>query len=131
VAHVAFAYDAAVGIVLRHAVRTVPGAILAANTGVGAVQNHARDRILGIGFDGAASKACGLDAVIAAHRQMPALGFGIPSAFDFADAPPVDVGGIAVLLVASHDAALASDTFGHVEMKAVLFAGEHRALGNS
>ena len=43
VAHVALADDAALGVVLRHAVRAVPRAVLAADAGVGAVAHDAGD----------------------------------------------------------------------------------------
>ena len=51
VAHVAFAHHAAFGIVLRHAVGAVPGAVLAADAGVGAVQHDAGDGVLGVRVD--------------------------------------------------------------------------------
>ena len=44
VAHVALADHAALGVVLRHAVRTIPGAVLTADAGVGAVAHDAGDR---------------------------------------------------------------------------------------
>jgi hypothetical protein len=60
--------------------------------------------------------------MIAAHRQMQALRIRVPATFNFADAPPIDVRGISVLLVTSDDATLAADTLCHVEVKAVLLA---------
>ena len=51
-------------------------------------------------------------------------------ALDFAHAPPVDRRRIAVLFVAGHHAALAADALRHVEVKAILFAGFQRALGD-
>jgi hypothetical protein len=43
--------------------------------------------------------------------------------FDLANATPADVGGVAVLFVAGDLARAAADALGHVEVKAVLFAG--------
>jgi hypothetical protein len=42
----------------------------------------------------------------------------------------MNVGGIAILFIAGDHAALAADTPRHVEMKAILFAGVERTLGN-
>ena len=52
---------------------------------------------------------------------------GKDAAFEFTDAAPVEVGGVAVLLVAGYDAALAADALRHVEMKAILFTDAGRA----
>jgi len=68
--------------------------------------------------------------VIATHGQVEPLGIGIPSAFDFADATPIDLGGISVLLVASDDTTFTADTLRHVEVKAVLLAGGQLPLRN-
>src|SRR5688572_30163805 len=122
-AHVALTDDAALGVVLRHAVRTVPGAVLATDTGVGAVLDDAGERILRIGVDRAALEARRLEAVIAPHRQERAGRGREEPAFELADTPPVDRRGIAVLLVAGDDAALAADALPHVEVEAVLLAG--------
>jgi hypothetical protein len=46
----------------------------------------------------------------------------------FANPPPIDCGGIAILFVTSHYAALAPDTLRHIEVKAILFAGPQRAF---
>jgi len=130
VAHIAFSDDAALWVVLRHAIGAIPRTVLAADACFGTVQNYARDGILRIRIHGTSSQAGGLDAVIASHRQMQPLCVRIPAAFDFADPPPVNFGRIAVLLVASHNTTLAADAFGHIEMKAVLLAGQETALGN-
>jgi len=61
--------------------------------------------------------------VVAAHRKVMPLGVRIMAAFDFADAPPVEFGGIPVLLIASDNAAFTADALRHIEVKAVLFAG--------
>jgi len=61
---------------------------------------------------------------------MQPLGVRIPTAFDFTYSPPVDIRGIAVLLVASHNTTLATNAFSHVEMKAVLLAGQESTLGD-
>ena len=73
VAHVALADHAALGVVLRHAVRAVPRAVLAADAGVGAVQHDAGGRVLRVGVDRTAAQARRLDAVVAAHREVRAL----------------------------------------------------------
>ena len=96
---------------------------MAADADVGIVIDDAGETIFGVGLDGAAEHAGGLDAMVAAHGEVPALGEGEDAAFDFTDATPVDFGGVAVLFVAGDDAAFAADTFFDVEVKAVLFAG--------
>ena len=126
-AHVALAHHAALGIVLRHAVRAVPDAVLAADADLRVMIHDPGQRIFGISFHGTADQAGRLEAVIAAHRQVPALGFGINSAFDLADTAPVELRRVAVLLIAGHDAAFAADALGHVEVEAVLLAGFGRA----
>jgi hypothetical protein len=130
VAHIALADHATLGIVLGDAVGTVPGAVLATDAGVGAVDHDAGVGILCICFDGATDQAGGLQAMVATHRQVIALRIRIVSAFDFADSPPVDVGWVAVLLVAGDHAALASDALRHVEVEAVLFTGGQGTLGD-
>jgi hypothetical protein len=50
-----------------------------------------------------------------------ALRVWIPAAFNFSHAPPVDIGWISVLLVASHHTTLAADALRHVEVEPVLF----------
>lgn len=62
--------------------------------------------------------------MITAHREMKALRVWVLATFDFAHSPPVDAGWIAVLLVASYDAAFASDALVHVEVKAILLTDE-------
>jgi hypothetical protein len=62
---------------------------------------------------------------------MKPLRIRIPATFDFSDATPIDVRGISVLLVASHNATFASDALSHVEVKAVLLARPERTLRNS
>ncbi len=61
--------------------------------------------------------------MVTAHGEVPALGEGEDAAFDFADAAPVDFGGVAVLFIAGDDAALATDAFFYVKVEAKLFAG--------
>jgi len=57
--------------------------------------------------------------------------FRSPTSFDLTDAPPVDLCGVSILLVAGHHTTLATDAFSHVEMKAILLAGLERALRNA
>jgi hypothetical protein len=123
VAHVALADDTAFWVVLRNTVGAIPRAILAANTDFGAMQNYASERVLRIGVDGTAGQTGRFDTVIASHRQMQPLGVRVPATLDFTNSPPVDVRGIAVLLVTGDNTTLATNTFGHVEMKTVLLAG--------
>jgi len=61
---------------------------------------------------------------------MEALGIRIKAPFNFADATPVDLGWISILLIASHNAAFAADALCHVKMKPVLLARLKRSLGN-
>jgi hypothetical protein len=128
VAHIALADDTAVGVVLRYAVRAIPGAVLTANAGVRAVADDARHRILGVGIHRAAAQTRRLEAVVTSHRQIRTRRIREPSTFDLADPPPVDRGGVAVLLVAGDHAALAPDALLHVEVKPVLLAGTWGAL---
>lgn len=58
--------------------------------------------------------------MIAAHGEIVALRRRIYATFDLAYASPQDVGGIAILFVARHDAALTANALRHVEMEAVL-----------
>jgi hypothetical protein len=123
VAHVAFADDPALGVELRDGVGAVPDAVLAADAGFGGVKDDAGDWIFCVGVDGtAASAVCG-EAVVATHGEVVANGVGPGAAFDFSDATPTEIGGIAVLLVAGDFAGAAADALGHVEVEAVLFAG--------
>src|SRR6185312_3244184 len=119
-AHVAFADDAAFGVELRNGVRAIPYAVLAADARIRRVQHDPGHRIFCVSFDGAAFYAVGVEAVVAAHGEVVAHGVGIGAAFEFADTPPVDVGGVAVLLVAGDLAGAAADALGHVEVEAVL-----------
>ena len=121
-AHVAFADDTALGVELRHSIRAVPDAVLAADAGVGRVQDDPGDGVFRVRIDRAALEAIGIEAMIAAHREIVALRIGIAAAFDLADAPPVNVRGIAVLLIARDLAGAASDALRHVEVKAILLA---------
>src|SRR5262245_16298215 len=109
VAHVTFADYAALGVVLRHAVRTVPRAVLTADTGVGAVLHDTGRGILRVGINGAALQARRLEAVIASHREIGARGDREPPTLDLFHASPIDRRGIVVLLVAGDDAAFAAD----------------------
>ena len=68
--------------------------------------------------------------MVAAHRHVEALGIGINAALDFANAAPVQAGGIAVLFIASHHAAFATNAEAHVEVETILFALSRRAVGN-
>jgi len=61
---------------------------------------------------------------------MQPLSIGIPATLNFSNASPINIRGIAILLVASHNAALAADAFGHVEMKTILLVGRERPLRN-
>jgi len=90
--------------------------------------HHAGRGIFSIGFYRTADQARGLQAMIAAHRQVMPLYVRIVAAFEFADAPPVDRGRIAVLLAACNNATFAANALGHVEVKAILFSGLESAL---
>src|SRR5215467_11413699 len=130
VAHITFADDAALGIELRDGVGTVPDAVLAADAGFGGVEDDTGDGIFFIGIHGAAAKAVGGEAVVAAHGEIEARSEGPDAAFDFADPAPAYVSGVAVLLVARDLTGAAADALGHVEMEAVLLAGAKFALRN-
>jgi hypothetical protein len=95
------------------------------------VLDNAGRGILLIGIYRTANEARWLQAMITSHRKIKAVSVGIPSAFDFSYSPPIDFGRISVLLVASHNAALATNTLGHVEVKTVLLTGFQRTLRDS
>jgi hypothetical protein len=59
------------------------------------------------------------------------MSIGIPPAFNLSHSPPIDVRRIPVLLIAGHDAALATDALRHVKVKAILLTSLRKALGNS
>src|SRR5262249_3183735 len=130
-AHVALADDATLGVVLGHAVRAVPGAVLAADAGIGAVQHDAGRGVLGVRINRTTLQARRLQAVMTADRHIRTLGSRIPAAFDFGHVAPVDRGRVSVLLVAGHDTAFAADAFAHVDVKAILLAGAGRANGHA
>lgn len=62
---------------------------------------------------------------------MQPLRVGVPTAFDFTDSTPVDLGGISILFITSHDAAFAADALPHVEVESILFAWLELPLRNS
>ena len=130
VAHIAFADDAALGVELGDGVGAVPDAILAADAGVGGVEDDAGDGVFGVGVDGAAFDALGIETVVATHGEIVPLGVGVGATFDLADASPADVGGVTVLLVAGDLAGAAADALGHVEVEAELLVGQEGALGD-
>lgn len=68
--------------------------------------------------------------MVAAHGEMKPLGLGPIAAFDFSDAPPLDGCGVAVLFITSDDATLATDALRHIEVEAVLLAGQRKACGH-
>jgi hypothetical protein len=121
-AHVALSDDATLGIELRYRIGTVPDTVLTADAGVGGVHDNAGNGILFVGVDRATLEAIGVETVITSHGKIMPLGIGVAAAFEFTDAAPHDVGGITVLFVASDFAGAAANAFGHVEVKAILFA---------
>src|SRR5579863_2344209 len=127
-AHVALAHDSTLGVILRHSVGAIPNAILATDAGVGTVQNHARNWVLGVSLHRASDQAGGFQTVIAAHRQVMTLRIRVMPALHFANSPPIDCGRIAVLFVTSHYAAFATYTLRHIEVKTILFADPQRAF---
>jgi hypothetical protein len=123
VAHIAFSYYAALWIELWDGIGAVPNTVLATDTGVGGVQHNSCDRVLFIGIDRAATHTVRGKAVVASHREIVTYGLRPGASFDLADATPAKISRIAVLLVAGDLAGAASDAFGHIEVKAILFAG--------
>src|SRR5688572_8798702 len=124
---VALADHATLGVVLRHAVRTVPRAVLTADARVGTVKHDARGGIFCICVNRTSAHACRFDAVVAAHRQVRTERLRIEAAFDLADASPIYRRGVGVLFVARDHAAFAADAFAHVEVKSVLLSGTGHA----
>src|SRR5579862_594719 len=68
---------------------------------------------------------------IATHRQVQAMSIRIPTTLNLSNSTPVDVRRVAVLLVAGHNATLATDALRHVEVKTILLARFRRASGDS
>src|SRR6185369_13533467 len=120
VAHIALAHHAAFRVVLRHAVLAVPGAVLAADAGVGAVLDDAGKCIFRVGIDRASLQTGRFQAVVAAHGEVKSLSERVGPAFDFTNTPPVHVSRIVILLIACHLTAVATDALRHVEVEPVL-----------
>jgi hypothetical protein len=59
------------------------------------------------------------------------MSIGKPPPFNLSHPSPIDVRRISVLLIAGHDAALATDALRHVKVKAILLTSLRKALGNS
>ncbi len=129
-AHIAFAHHAALFIELRNGVGAIPHAVLAADAGIGRMQHDAGHRILGVGIDGATLEAVGVEAMVAAHGKIVAAGIGVGAAFNLANAPPANLRGVSVLLVAGDLAGAAADALRHVEVEAVLLSRLERPVGN-
>lgn len=70
VTHVAFADDAAFGVVLGHTVRAVPGAVLATDACISAMADDAGQVVLCVRVYRTAGHARGLEAVIAADGEV-------------------------------------------------------------
>src|ERR1035438_3893629 len=113
---------AALGVVLRHTIRAIPGAILTADADIRAMAHDSGGAIFGVRIDRASRHACRFHAVVASHREIVANRLRIDAAFDFADAAPENIRRVSILLVAGNHAAFAPDALGHIEMKAILFA---------
>jgi len=92
--------------------------------------HDAGDRIFLVRIHRTTDQARRLQAVIAAHRKMKPLRVRIESTFDFANAPPIDVSRISVLLIAGDNAAFAANTLRHIEVKTILLAWLERPLRN-
>src|SRR6185437_284287 len=127
VTHVAFAHHAALRVVLRHAIGAVPRTVLASNACIRTVAHDAGDAVLRVGVHWAASHACRFQALIASHRYVVSPRIRIRASFNLPHSSPQDVGGIAILFVASHYTAFAPDALRHVEVKTVLLAGTGHA----
>jgi hypothetical protein len=69
--------------------------------------------------------------MIAAHGQIKSLRIGVPPSLNFTYAPPIDFRRISVLLVASHNAAFATNALRHVEVEAVLLSRFELSLRNA
>jgi hypothetical protein len=54
----------------------------------------------------------------------------IPTALDLSNSAPVDFRWVSILLVAGHNAALATNALRHVKVKAILFAWFRKPLGD-
>ena len=129
-AEVTFSNHAAFSVVLRYAVRAVPGAVAASDTGIGRVQNQAGESVFGVRGDRTALEAGRLQAVITCHGEVQALGVGIRSAFDLTYLAPVDFEWISVLFRTGDLAAAAADALRHVEVEPVLLTWGWRPGGD-
>jgi len=124
--HIAFTYDATLRIELRHGIRAVPNTVLATDTGVGGVHHNTRDGVFFISIYRATTQTVSGETVVAAHREIVPYGLRPSASFDLSDTAPAKISRVAVLLVASDLAGTAADAFGHIEMKAILFARKKR-----
>ena len=129
-AHIALAHNAPVFIKLRHAVRTIPRAILTADAGIGAVQHNACGFIFRVSFHRTADHTSRLQAMVTAHRHVKALRLGVYSTFNFTHTPPVDMCRISVLFITGNHTTLAPDAGADIEVKAVLFPCIRFTVGN-
>jgi hypothetical protein len=118
VAHVALSYDPQATRVLRHLVRTLHDAVLAANALVIQVTNDACKRILLVGKHRAAAQTTGIHAVMAGGGDVLLNGWS--AADEQSDTAPRLAFLEAVERVAGGDAGFATGTFIKLDFKSVL-----------
>ena len=93
-------------------------------------EDDARGRIFLERIDWTSLEAVRAEAVVAAHGQVVAVGVGPRATLDLANAPPAEIGGIAILLIAGHLTGAAANALRHVEMEAILLSRLEWALRN-
>ena len=130
-AHVALAHHATLSVILRNSVRTIPHAILTTDALSALCRTTPVTGSLRVRLHWTSDQARWLQAVIAAHRQVMTLRIWVMPALHFANPPPIDCGGIAILFVTSHYAAFATDTLRHIEVKAILFVEAPKGVPGS
>src|SRR5437867_3027765 len=119
-AHVALADLALDRVELRRVVRAHPGAVAAAEAGLGVLQHRAVFGVLGVGARRAALEAHRVIAMVAGHRDVHALVVGEAAALDITHRAEGQVRRVVVLLAAGRFAGVAADAVVGREEEAVL-----------
>jgi hypothetical protein len=92
------------------------------------MQDNAGERIFGICIDGTSAQTIRIETVVTTHREIVPSGMRPFTSLNFTNAPPMNCGRIAVLLVTGDFTGTATDALCHVEVKAVLLTGAREAI---
>ncbi len=86
------------------------------------MHDNAGTGVLGVGIHWATAQAIRIQAMIATHGKIVALGLRVAATLKLSDPPPQNVCRVAVLLIASHLARPAANALRHVEVEPILLA---------